>query len=346
MAEQALTVNRNQVRTAVPLSVLDLVPIGTGSTAGAALADSARLARLADRVGYARYWFAEHHGMPSIASSSPAILIAHIAAGTKRIRVGSGGVMLQNHVPLRLAEEFHTLEALHPGRIDLGIGRAPGTDPATSRALRPFSPNQFAEQLAEVVALSGATLPEDHPFSRVRVIPSGVDLPPIWLLGSSGASAAFAGSQGYGYAFASHFSAAPAAPAGMAYRDAFTPSRHFPRPHMILAVAAVCAETDAEADYHASTGDLVWVRLQRGEFGPLPHPEEARAYPYTAQERAVAQSYRALQYIGTPAALRDRLERAAADAQADEIMISSMIHDPEARRRSYELLAEEFGLSP
>ena len=332
-------------RAPVQLSVLDLVPIGTGSTAVSALGDSLQLARLADTIGYARYWFAEHHGMPSIASSSPAILIAHTAAATERIRVGSGGVMLQNHVPLKLAEDFHTLEALHPGRIDLGIGRAPGTDPATSRALRPFSPNQFAEQLAEVVALSRSTLPEDHPFSRVRVIPSGVELPPIWLLGSSGASAQFAGSQGFGYAFASHFSAAPAAPAAKAYREAFVPSPQFPRPHMILAVSAVCAETEEQADYHAATGDLVWVRLQRGEFGPLPHPDEARAYPYTAQERAVVQSYRALQYIGTPSVLRERLERAAADAGASEVMISSMIHDSGARRRSYELLAEAFGLS-
>ncbi|HEX2167851.1 MAG TPA: LLM class flavin-dependent oxidoreductase [Longimicrobiales bacterium] len=329
----------------LPLSVLDLVPIGTGSSAVHALRDSLELARLAETSGYTRYWFAEHHGMPSIASSSPEILIAHIAAATQRMRIGSGGVMLQNHVPLQLAEQFHTLEALYPGRIDLGIGRAPGTDPATSRALRPFSPAQFADQLGELIGLSSGTLPADHAFSRVRVIPSGVDLPPIWLLGSSGASAEFAGSRGLGYAFASHFSAAPAEPAARAYRAAFSPSAQFAEPHMMLAVAAICAETDEEADYLASTGDLVWVRLQRGEFGPPPSPEEALAYPYTEQERSVARSYRALQFIGTPGSLRERIGKAAADAGADEVMVSTMIHDPAARRRSYQLLAEAFSLN-
>jgi luciferase family oxidoreductase group 1 len=328
----------------IPLSILDLVPIGTGSTAVQALRESTELALLADRLGYTRYWFAEHHGMPSIASSSPEVLIAHIAAITSRIRVGSGGVMLQNHVPLKLAESFHTLEALHPGRIDLGIGRAPGTDPATSRALRPFSPNEFAEQWQELVGLSGGFLPDDHAFRSVRVIPAGVELPPIWLLGSSGASAQFAGSHGVGYSFASHFSPAPAAPAVQAYRASFRPSDRFADPHVILAVSAICAESEDAADYLASTGDLVWVRLQRGEFLPLPSSEEARVYPFTPQERVVAERWRALQHIGTPDVVRSSIERAAAQAEADEVMVTTMVHDPAARRRSYQLLAEAFGL--
>lgn len=327
-----------------PLSVLDLVPVGSGSDAVQALRHSTELARLADRLGYARYWFAEHHGMPSIASSSPEILIAHIAAATERIRVGSGGIMLQNHVPLKLAEAFHTLEALHPGRIDLGIGRAPGTDPATSRALRPFGPNEFAEQMQELTGLSRGDLPEGHAFRGVRVIPAGVELPPIWLLGSSGASARFAGSLGIGYSFASHFSKAPASPAVRAYRESFEPSERFPRPHAILAVSVICAEAEEEADHLAATGDLVWVRLQRGELEPLPTPEEARAYPYTPQERAVAEGYRALQFIGTPDSVRPRLERAAKEAGADEVMVTTTVHDPAARRRSYQLLAEAFGM--
>lgn len=329
----------------LPLSVLDLVPIGTGSSAIASLRDSLELARLADNAGFARYWFAEHHGMPSIASSSPEVLIARMAAATQRIRVGSGGVMLQNHVPLQLAEQFHTLEALFPGRIDLGIGRAPGTDPATSRALRPFGPHEFAEQFLELTGLSAGTLPADHPFARVRVVPSGVSLPPIWLLGSSGASADFAGSRGIGYAFASHFSQAPARPAADAYRSAFVASAAFPRPHMILAVAAICAATEEEADYLASTGDLVWVRLQRGEFGELPSPEEALAYPYSPHERAVAAAYRRLQFVGTPDDVAGRIRSAAAEAGADEVMVSTMIHDPASRRRSYQLLAGAFGLA-
>lgn len=324
------------------LSVLDLVPVGVGSSAVDSLRDSVELARLSERLGYRRYWLAEHHGMPSIASSSPEILIAHIAAATKRIRVGSGGIMLQNHVPLKLAEGFHTLEALHPGRIDLGIGRAPGTDPATSQALRPFPPDRFREQLAELIALSQRTFPPDHPFHRVRVIPEGVELPPIWILGSSGASAALAGALGMGYAFASHFSPAPAAPAIRSYRESFTPASDARQPHAILGVSVICADTQEEADHLATTGDLVWVRLQRGEFDLLPTPEEARRYPYSERERAIARAYRKLQFIGEPEALRNRLQRAARDAGADEIMVTSMIHDPAARRRSYELLAQVF----
>jgi luciferase family oxidoreductase group 1 len=328
----------------LPLSVLDLVPIGTGSSAADALRNSTELARLADHLGFTRYWFAEHHGMPSIASSAPEVLIAHAAGATRRIRVGSGGVMLQNHVPLKLAETFHTLEALHPGRIDLGIGRAPGTDPRTSQALRPFDPARFAEQMEELVGLSRGTLAEDHPFRGVRVIPGDVPLPPIWLLGSSGASARYAGSLGIGYSFASHFSPAPAAPAVEAYRASFQPSERFPEPHTILAVSVICAESDEEADYLASTGDLVWVRLQRGEFHPLPSPEEARAYHYTAAERTVVDRFRRLVHIGTPEVVRRKLETAVAEAGADEVMITTNVHDPAARRRSFELVARAFEL--
>ncbi len=321
------------------LSLLDLASIGSGYTAQDALRESLVTARMAERLGFTRYWFAEHHGMPSIASSAPEILIAHVAAGTERIRVGSGGMMMQNHVPLKLAEVFHTLETLHPGRIDLGIGRAPGTDPRTSQALRPFGPERFREQMDELLGLSRGTLPADHPFRGVRVIPDGVSLPPIWLLGSSGASAQLAGSLGLGYAFASHFSPAPAAPPMRGYREAFQPTEARAEPHAILAVSVVCAETAEEADYLARTNDLVWVRLRRGEFGPLPTPEEASAYPYTPAERAVADSHRQLLFIGTPEEVRDGVETAARDAAADEVMITSMIHDPEKRRRGFELLA-------
>jgi luciferase family oxidoreductase group 1 len=189
-----------------PLSVLDLAPVGAGSTASQAIRHTVELARLAERLGYVRFWLAEHHGMPNIASSAPEILIEHVASATERIRVGSGGIMLPNHAPLRIAEAFHTLEALHPGRIDLGMGRAPGTDPATSSALRPFDAEQFPQQLAELFALSRREYPAGHPFHKVRVVPADVELPPVWLLGSSGASARLAGSLGVGYGFASHFS--------------------------------------------------------------------------------------------------------------------------------------------
>ncbi|HEX2187905.1 MAG TPA: LLM class flavin-dependent oxidoreductase [Longimicrobiaceae bacterium] len=328
---------------ALALSVLDLVPVGAGSSAGEAIRHSVELARLADRLGYVRYWLAEHHGMPSIASSSPEVLIEHLASATERIRVGSGGIMLPNHAPLRIAEAFHTLEALHPGRIDLGVGRAPGTDPATSSALRPFDAEQYPQQLAELVGLSRRTLPEDHPFHRVRVVPEDVALPPVWLLGSSGGTARLAGAMGMGYGFARHFSHSPPGPAIRAYRESFRPSEQFPEPHVVLGVAVICAETDERAAYLASSMELAWVRLQRGQLGPLPDPEEAAAHPYTPQERMVVESYRSLHFAGSPVTVRARLEALVEETGADEVMVTSMIHSHAERLRSYELLAGAFG---
>ena len=327
-----------------PLSILDLVPVSAGSTAREALANTVDLARLAEALGYARVWYAEHHGMPNIASSAPEVLIAHVAMATERIRLGSGGVMLPNHAPLRVAEAFHTLEALHPGRIDLGLGRAPGTDPATSQALRPFDAEQYPQQLEELVSLSRGTFAEDHPFRRVRVVPGGVPLPPVWLLGSSGATARLAGRMGMGYSFARHFSPAPAAPAFQAYREAFEPSEAFSRPHAIVAVSVVCADTEDEARHLSLSMQLSWVRLTRGELGPIPTPEEAAAYPYTPRERAVAEGYRALQFVGTPAQVRATIDALVEETGADEVMITTVVHSHAARRRSYELLAAEYGL--
>lgn len=328
----------------IPLSVLDLAPIPSGTPASEALRRTTDLAQLADRFGYTRYWFAEHHSMPSIASSSPEILIGRIAAVTERIRVGSGGIMLPNHVPLKVAEVFHTLEALFPGRIDLGVGRAPGTDPITVRALRASDGEHFSASLAELLAFSRGEFPQGHPFASVRVMPDDVDLPPIWLLGSSGASAQLAGSLGMGYSFARHFSPTSPVPAMKAYRESFQPSEQFKAPHTILAVGVVCAETDERADYLAATMDLTWVRLRNGTPGPLVSPEEALAYPYTPIERATAQSYRSLHFIGTPERVRSGIETLVEETQADEVMVSSMIYDHAARLRSYELLAEVFEL--
>lgn len=329
----------------IPLSVLDLAPVGTGSTPSQALRNTVELARLADRLGYTRVWFAEHHNLPSVASSSPEVLIEHVASATQKIRVGSGGVMLPNHVPLRVAEAFHTLEALHPGRIDLGIGRAPGTDPVTSQALRPFDAEQFPSQIMELLSLSRGDLPEEHPFRTVRAVPDDVELPPIWLLGSSGATAAFAGSLGMGYSFARHFSPSPPGPALRAYREAFKPSKQFPEPHVILGVSVVCAETDERAEHLAWTLDLSWLRLRTGRLGPLPSPEEAIAYPYTPYEREIVRSNRELHFIGSPSTVREQIETLVEKNPVEEIMISSMIHNPEERLRSYELMAEAFGLT-
>ncbi|MQA91049.1 MAG: MsnO8 family LLM class oxidoreductase [Gemmatimonas sp.] len=327
-----------------PLSVLDLAPIVEGSTATQAIRNSLELAKLAEELGYRRYWFAEHHGMASIASSAPELLISRTAAVTERIRVGSGGIMLQNHAPLKAAEAFHTLEAMFPGRIDLGIGRAPGTDPRTSQALRPFEPQRFGEHLTELIGLSRGTLPGDHPFHGVRVIPSDVTLPPIWMLGSSGGSARLAGELGLGYSFARHFSPAPPKPAIDLYRDSFRSSEQFARPHVILAVAVVCAETDERADYLASSMDLGWTRINRGEFRPIPSPDEADAYDFTPQERLVVERYRRLVFVGDPATVRTAVEEVIAETGADEVIVTSTIFSHEERMRSYALLAEEFGL--
>jgi len=328
----------------VPLSVLDLAPVRAGATASDALREAVDLAQHTERLGYLRYWFAEHHGMASIASSSPEILIEHIASKTSRLRVGSGCIMLPNHSPLRVAEAFHTLAALHPGRIDLGLGRAPGTDPATSRALRPFDGEQFPELLRELLALSRRTFPADHPFGSVRVVPGDVPLPPIWVLGSSGAMASFAGSLGLGYSFARHFSPNPPQPAIRAYRGSFVPSEQFPSSHVILGVSVICAPTEEEAEYHAASTDLAWVRLHRREFTPLPSPEEAQAYQYSPQERVIVEANRQRHFIGTPFKVASTIRNLVNDTGVDEIMVTSMMYGRNARFRAYELLANEWGL--
>lgn len=324
----------------IDLSVLDLVPVPSGTDASHAVRASVDLARTAERCGYKRYWISEHHGMPSIASSAPEVLLSRAAALTEHIRVGSGGIMLPNHVPLRVAEIFHTLEALYPGRIDLGLGRAPGSDPRASRALRAASGEQFAELLNELLALSRGTLPDGHSYRGVTVSPSDVDLPPIWILGSSGASAHAAGVAGMGYSFASHFSPVPAEPALRRYRGAFSPSADFPKPHAILGVSVICAPTDEQAERLATTVDLMWLRLRKGEFAPLPSPEEAMAYEYSPMERTAIAENRARHVIGSPESVREQLNALIEENGPDEIMIVSNIHDAQQRLESYELVAD------
>ncbi len=342
--------NRRVERQQPPLSVLDLVPVRDGSDARSALAESVELARLTERLGYLRYWFAEHHGMGSIASSAPEILIGHVASATSTIRVGSGGIMLPNHTPLRVAEVFHTLEALHPGRIDLGIGRAPGTDPATSRALRPFDGERFPEQVGE---LHGAVARDVPGGPSVRVGEGGaVGRDACRRSGCShraarrrplpGRSALATGSRGTSVP-------SPPGPAIRAYRESFRPSAQFPAPHVILGVSVMCAPTDEEADYLATSSDLGWVRLHRREFTPLPSPEEASRYVYTPQERVVVDANRQRHFIGTPLKVASLIRHIAEDTQADEIMVTTMIYGHSERLRSYELLAGEWresGQSP
>jgi luciferase family oxidoreductase group 1 len=330
----------------LPLSVLDLVPVVSGGSAAASVHRCAELAQLAERLGYVRLWFAEHHGMPSVASSAPEVLIAHAAALTKTLRLGSGGVMLPNHAPLRVAEAFRTLSALYPGRIDLGLGRAPGSDANATRALRAFDGEQFPELLSELLVWSGVTpLPEGHPMRALKAMPDDAPLPPIYLLGSSGASAEMAGGAGMGYSFASHFSPAPAAPAFDAYRQTFVPSAQFAAPHTILGLSVVCAPSEEEAQFLSSTLELAWVRLRSGRMMTLPSPEEASAYSYSEAEQTLVRGFRRLVIVGSPESVREQIQAKAAACRADEVMISSNLYSHQARLRSYELVAQAFGMT-
>ncbi len=324
------------------LSALDVLPVPSGAEAADVLGRARDLAQLADRLGYERIWYAEHHGMAGIAATSPELLIAHVAPATERIRVGAGGVMLPNHVPLQVVERYRTLEALHPGRIDLGIGRAPGTDPLTSQALRAVSGHQVGGLMAELLAFEYGEFPDDHPFGRIRVAPADIDLPPIWMLGSSGGSAHMAGQIGAGYAFASHFSQTPAQPAIEAYRTAFTPSEHFPEPRVILALSVICAETRAEARELSSSIEVHFLRIGRGESGPVPSPAEAREAGWRPDAAPIGPMADLLIY-GSPDEVREGIEARAGAVGADEVMIMTIVHDPDARLRSYELVAEAFG---
>jgi luciferase family oxidoreductase group 1 len=333
-----------------PLSVLDLSPVTTGGSGPTSLKNTLDLARLADALGYLRYWVAEHHNLPSIASSAPEIMIGQIAAVTANIRVGAGGVMLPNHAPLMVAERFKILEALFPGRIDLGIGRAPGTDHITSIALRRRQDirddDDFLERFQELLLFEQGSFPEGHPFRQIRAMPADVPLPPIFLLGSSGYSAQLAAAIGAGFSFAHHFASHDAVAAMTDYRSRFKPSAALKVPHAILAVAVVCADTDAEAERLASTVDLNFVRRSKGEYLPLASPEEAAAYSLTPIDRERIRHNRERLFVGAPATVRARLEPLIAATRADELMVTTMVYDHGARRRSYELMAELYGLQP
>ncbi|MBO3751602.1 LLM class flavin-dependent oxidoreductase [Streptosporangiaceae bacterium NEAU-GS5] len=326
----------------VPLSILDLATVSDGGTATEALQISTELAQRAETWGYHRIWLAEHHGMPGVASSSPAVLIAHLAAVTSTIRLGSGGVMLPNHAPLVIAEQFGTLEALHPGRIDLGLGRAPGTDPVTARALRraaEVDPDEFPQQLAELTAYLNGTA------GSVQAIPRGDSRPPIWLLGSSGFSAQLAGLLGLPFAFAHHFSAANTEPALDLYRSAFRPSEVLAEPYVMIGVAAVAADTEAEARRQAMAGVLAFLRLRFGRPGRFPTPEEAEAYPFSPVERDFARDRLSTIVFGDADGVRQGLDDLRKRTQADELMITTQVHGGPARLRSYELIATAFEMT-
>jgi luciferase family oxidoreductase group 1 len=329
----------------VPLSVLDLAPVGDGYTPADALAHSVELVRLAERLGYTRHWVAEHHNMPGIASSSPAVLIAHLAGATSTIRVGAGGVMLPNHASLVVAEQFGTLEAMHPGRIDLGIGRAPGTDPVTAAALRRLDVDRlgvddFPEQLRDLLAYFDGS----HP--RIVAVPGRGYRPALWMLGSSDYSAQVAGVLGLPFSFAHHFAAANTLAAVEAYRASFRPSAELPEPYVMLGVPVICADTDERAQWLAGPSRLSFVRLRQGRPSPLPTPEAAGEYVFTPMEREIARSWMSPLVAGSPSTVAAGLEVLVARTRADELMVTTMVHGHADRLRSYELVADAWSLSP
>jgi luciferase family oxidoreductase group 1 len=331
--------------TPLRLSVLDQSPIAEGGTGAAALRNSVDLARLTDGLGYSRYWVAEHHGMPMLASTAPEILIAEIAAATARIRVGSGGVMLPHYSPFKVAETFSMLAGLHPGRIDLGIGRAPGSDRETMYALqrdrRQMSPDDFPEQLAELLAYYEDDFPDAHPFARLAALPGGAERPDVWLLGSSPQSAIWAGELGLPYSVADFINPEGAANARL-YRERFAASRRRTQPETTVCVSAICAETDDEAQRLAASSRMAFTLLRQGRLIAVPSVEKALAFLADAGIGERAGGRRVV--VGTPGVVRAGLEGVAAEYGASEVLVVTITHDHEARRRSYELIAGAFAL--
>ncbi|GHG06789.1 luciferase [Deinococcus piscis] len=333
--------------TDLPLSVLDLFPVSEAMTAGEALEHSLRLAELADTAGYARYWVAEHHNTETFISASTEILLGLAAQRTRRIRVGSGGIMLPNHSPLKVAENFLTLEALFPGRIDLGLGRAPGTDGRTALALRrapdALATDDFGKQIAMLRAFAGeAEWPMTSPFSAVRAYPQGT-LPPLYILGSSLFGAQLAGELGRPYAFAYHFSGFDPREALDTYRRHFQPSEHLAAPYAILGVNVVAAEDSAQAHELSLTSAALALGIASGRRGPLMSPADARRW--LEQMEVAPQQLLGKAVIGSGAEVWAGLQALAERTGAQELMITTHIHDPAARRRSYELLAQAAGLT-
>jgi len=333
-----------------PVSILDLSPVAAGSSEAQALRETVELAREAERLGYERFWLAEHHGGSMVASSSPELMIGAVAGATERIRVGSGGVMLPNHSALHVAEQFKVLGALHPGRIDLGIGRAPGTDQITALALRrsrgAMAAEDFPQQLGELLAFAGEKpWPEGHPFSRVRAAPVEVALPPIFLLGSSEYSAQLAAASGLGFAFAAHITPDMAVEGLRLYRDRFVPDEAgLPEPYAILAHAVVCADDDDRAWELAAPARVAFRRLRTGRPTPLPSVEDALAEEGPRPPSDPRRSERML--VGSAATVRERADELLSLSGADELMTMSNLHGLADRRRSLELVAEAFHLAP
>jgi luciferase family oxidoreductase group 1 len=332
----------------LPIGVLDQSPVSEGATGADALHNTLDLARLADELGYHRYWVAEHHGGPMLASAAPEVLIGPIAQSTQRIRVGSGGVMLPHYSPYKVAEAFSILAALAPGRIDLALGRASGTDPLTTVALQrdrtKAMPDDFPQQLVELLAHLEDDLPESHPFVHLpRDLPGRPAVPEPWLLGSSPQSAVWAAELGLPYAFADFINPG-GAEITRSYQERFADGVRAPRPHTLVAAWAICAETEEEAQRLAASSRMTLRLLRRGQLIPVPPPEKALRYLESEGERTTGSIPGRRGIIGAPETVRAGLERLAEEYAADELMVVTITHDHAARRRSYELIAEAFGL--
>jgi luciferase family oxidoreductase group 1 len=322
----------------IPFSVLDLSPIAEGSTAAQSFRNTLDLARHAERWGYKRYWLAEHHGMPGIASAATAVLIGHVASGTSTIRVGAGGIMLPNHSPLVVAEQFGTLESLYPGRIDLGLGRAPGSDPLTSRALRRnllSDPDEFPRDVVELIDLMS-----DQPRQTIRAVPGTGLKVPVWILGSSLYGAQLAAMLGLPYAFASHFAPAQMMDAIELYRASFKPSAHLAKPYVMLGFNVVAADTDEEAQDRATSMQQAFVNLRSGRPGQLPPPLPGYRDKVGPAQRSLLDGVLACTAIGSPETVRQGLQDFVDRTGADELMIASQIFEHSARLRSYEIASQ------
>lgn len=335
------------------LGVLDQSPVRVGGTTADALSETIALAKHCDALGYHRFWLAEHHNTAAFAGSAPEIMIARIANETANIRVGSGGVMLTHYSSLKVAEQFRVLETLYPGRIDLGLGRAPGADGRTIAALKSGPEAWPIEAFPQQVALLRAFLDDargedafgrDHPYRGVHAAPRGPGMPELWLLGSGVHSAIYAAEMGAGYSHAQFINADGGPEVAKAYRERFKPSAHFSEPRVSIGVFVLAADTQAEAERLAATRNLWVLRLLSGQGGPFPSPEEALAYPYNDVDKAQIAAIAARGIVGTPAQCREKLEAMAAEYGADEVIALTITYDFAARLKSYTLLAEAFGL--
>lgn len=321
----------------IPFSILDLAPIAEGNTASDSFRNTLDLAQHAESWGYQRYWLAEHHGMPGIASAATAVVIGHVAAGTKTIRVGAGGIMLPNHSPLLIAEQFGTLEALHPGRIDLGLGRAPGSDQTTARALRrnlQSDADEFPQDVLELMDYMS-----DAPRQQVLAVPGKGAKVPVWILGSSMFGAQLAAHFGLPYAFASHFAPQMMMQAVAFYRANFKPSAQLAQPYVMLGYNVFAADTAAEAQLRATSMQQAFVNLRTGHPGQLPRPRPGYLEQLGPQEKSMLDSVLSCSAIGDPDMVAAQLKAFIASTGADELMITSQIHDHQHRLRSYEITA-------